>query len=466
MMRLRPVLILAALLLLPLSSLLAQAPPVTARRPLREDAEAIRALVAPLNAALTREGLTVVADPKILVVTRAELEPVLRAELEPQLRAVLAGAPEYQLGQAVDLSVDMFLKAALCKYGFSTKAIYVIPENFVALAELYPDGKLMDPDFFRAVFLHELVHACDDARHDMGKLIAPIQTAEALQAMNALIEGHAQFITRRILSAEGKVAWFEELEHMLTAPPPGNDASAKYLAGVLIANANVYADAERFFQAMAQRTPPVTFADLLANPPAGLDPILMPERYGQPAPVATLPLTLALDAFSKAANRPDWSHRVVGMTLMQLRATFSLLPAEQVAKAMAGILDVEVAVHAAQDGSAQIVAGVFEMADDDAARAMYDLDEALLRAKDEAMKEGVIRLVSHEYLAPVVQGADAAVLARKQVAVQGLPKPLPGFSLIVRQGRAVAEIMSVNGGNDEATLIGWAETLLARLAAK
>ncbi len=456
--------LLCALFLAPLP-LSAQDDPRSSRgdaRPLYRDAAAIGALVAPLCDAIEKTGLPPKRDIPVKVVSREELVPVLHEELEPQFRAVIPGVTQQQLDQIVQISVQFYSSVLMCKYGFATKTIYVVPETFEAIAQVQPEVKVLDPEFFRAVFLHELVHACDDAGHDLGRQVAAVKTQEALQALNALVEGHAQAVTRQVLEAEGKSAWFAELEKVLTAEPAGVDPTMQYVLSILIAETQIYTDALRFFEAMGKRKPAPTFGELLANPPKSLDPILFPERYGRPDPEPLLAIDLALERFAQVARREGWTSTQASLSLLKIRSAFALLPRPEVDEVLRG-------VHAARnvaltppmaDGTQGLNALVIECAGAERGRGAYDLVARLLERKDEAMKTGVLHIASSAYDEPKVLGSDRALHSHKEVAVEGLPQPLVVHTLIVQRGAAVIELTS-NGLDVEVDeMAGWAEEML------
>jgi hypothetical protein len=129
--------------------------------------------------------------PSITVLTRAMVREQLAAQatatdVPPEAitaaRAVLVmlglQQPEFDTDAAVDVAANLLL----AQYDPATDRIIVVE-----------DARTGDPIVDNAILFHELVHAQQDARHDLQALFDTVNSVDSLIEARALFEGEAQF---------------------------------------------------------------------------------------------------------------------------------------------------------------------------------------------------------------------------------------------------------------------------------
>lgn len=124
-----------------------------------------------LTRAMVREQLAVQAmatdvPPAATTAARAVL---VMLELQP---------PEFDTDAAVDVAANLLL----AQYEPATDQIILIE-----------DARTGDPKVDNALLFHELIHAQQDARHDLQALFGSINSVDSLVEARALFEGEAQF---------------------------------------------------------------------------------------------------------------------------------------------------------------------------------------------------------------------------------------------------------------------------------
>jgi hypothetical protein len=129
--------------------------------------------------------------PAVTVLTRAMVQEQLTAQAAATdvppaaitaARAVLVmlglQQPEFDTAAAVDEAANLLL----AQYEPTTDQIILVE-----------DARTGDPIVDNAILFHEIVHAQQDARHDLQALLGSINSVDSLVETRALFEGEAQF---------------------------------------------------------------------------------------------------------------------------------------------------------------------------------------------------------------------------------------------------------------------------------
>ena len=135
---------------------------------------------------------------KIKLVKRNAVRDVLIEELLPQLKKLLKGAAPDTISRQAETAAHSMSQVFLGKYSYLKKELYLIPDNVKAQVEML---EINDEDFEDFVFLvvaHEMVHALDDQHFDLQESLRTRDSAEKMQAFNALAEGHAVYAAKGI----------------------------------------------------------------------------------------------------------------------------------------------------------------------------------------------------------------------------------------------------------------------------
>jgi hypothetical protein len=314
---------------------------------------------------------------------------------------------------AADQAGAQFAEFAFAKYSWSSKEFLVVLPTWNTKARLMDRIELVEDECVRAVLVHELVHALDDRTHDLGKSLLACADSDQVQGFNAVLEGHAQHLTRRVCAARGWSDGFATYTELIGALPPGLDEATLQIVRVQAATLNTaYAEGERFMAALLERGGEEAVARAFRAPPDAqtvfhpewfLDPRSKPEPAFDPGPAFAL--------FLKKFEAQDWTPTRMTLTPAQFAAALALLPPETVAPLLATLRAARITAlqPAADPGSKQVALGVLEFADEAAAKAYVAAARELSRTKDERMRTGTTRILSTTYdeLGPGLAGFHA-----------------------------------------------------------
>lgn len=364
-------------------------------------------------------GVKFASEPTYAISTRAELRKILEAELAPQMAMQAPQLTDEARRELTGQSANLMSIIALGKYAPATRSVHIVPENFKDLAEMYEKPRLNSLEYLRVVAIHELVHAIDEQVYSSMANLKHAKSADDLVIWGAVIEGHAQHVTRAILVAEKREELFRDFEAQVSAVPPGASSEGeKYYAQA--ANAHLifgYVDGRKFFDALAGLGRPSYVDDVFRKPPASRDVILQPASYYEPKA-----LRVAEDhtPFFKTfhAEREGWGFAVQNLGRVEMRAGIgSFLDEKETAFVLAHLVGGQMSTlsDAREDRVLQV--GVLGMTSEENAKTMYDLDLKISKAKDERMKEGMIRIVEAKYGELKTKSGVRHVFVRKKVSL-------------------------------------------------
>ncbi len=376
-----------------------------------------------------------------------QLHPLVEAELGSPGRAIklrLASAPEVHqalveenrviLGHQLDAPelvensaqalAEALTPILLAKYALGSGEILVLEENFGRLARALKLPELQSPEVLRAVILHELVHAFDDAQHGMGKTLLQLEAADRIKAMNAVIEGHAQHVARRISKQQGWLEGFESFNRAILASPIADPDSAEaYVQRVQSSTLTAYyLQGEKFIDAIAAAAGQPAVVALLKDPPTdmaviyepawALDPSLRPALVYDAAPA----LTVALADHTKEAG---WIQNATKISKAQLLAGISILGEGIGKQAIHSLRNAQARVALRQGPEAsQVILALLEFPSPGEAKVFFELNRATLRAKKEILSSQGVKLLSDGEEA-IEQGGLVGLLSRRRLEVSG-----------------------------------------------
>ena len=179
----------------------------------------------------------------------------------------------------VDNILTTQTESVLAIYSPTTKQILLHEENLDKYLQSYT-GK--PEKALQALVIHELVHSADDIRHDVFNQHA-LQYQEVF-AKSAVIEGHAQWQTRRICKQLQCSDAFQQLNKYMFDTATPDDPALQYVQNRSFKNLEfVYKEGERFIDELKQRENGDSLITLaFENPPRDsvqiIDPLSFPNR--------------------------------------------------------------------------------------------------------------------------------------------------------------------------------------------
>jgi hypothetical protein len=294
---------------------------------------------------------------------RAAVEETLAARFEPpiglrfvdvdEVAAFLAAenlqAIERRLPDraAAELEARAFAEAhaplLLAKYALKRNEIVVALDTWNRQAAALRRPEIGADETLRAVLVHELVHALDDAEHGLETLYARIDSRDTAAGVNAVLEGHAQHVARRVCAARGWTRGFEDFTQAIGALPEGSgdDGEALLLFRRIVSAGDraAYHDGERFIAALEKAGGPQAIARAFRDPPQDGQTVFHPEWFLDPSrrPASVFDLDAGIELFAERFDDATWSAGRSSLQPAQLEASLGLLPAEAVSRIVSSV---------------------------------------------------------------------------------------------------------------------------------
>lgn len=354
-----------------------------------------------------------------------EVEAALLAE-NRELMTRQLGDP-VQAEEAAAAFAHALAPALLAKYALLEREILVVPSSFERIAELIGEPAIDSVETLRGVLLHEVVHAADDELFQMGATLLSRTNAEQVMAFQAVMEGHAQAVARRLAGELGWTAGFETFDRAISAPPagpaPADEISRTMLRLQLATAATMYHDGERFMLALDAEGGAEAVRKAFLEPPLETGLIYAPEWFLHPErrPALAFDFDASLDRLAATFPEAEWRRGRLTLTPPQLEAVLALLDKEDVRRILAHLRQSRVQQFVSSGSGAQRLISVGLLEFDSAAEAIFYQAsyERLNRLRDEAMKEGGVSIAQARYT-PLVPPAPAGLFLEKTMRLTGV----------------------------------------------
>lgn len=176
----------------------------------------------------------------------------------------------------VDNILTLQTESVLAIYAPSVKQILLHDKN---LKKYFTSLKTGKKQAMQALLVHELVHAADDQKHDAFKHHS--MSYQEVFAKSAVVEGHAQWQTRKICKSLACSGAFENLNAYMFNSGSPDDPALQYVQDRSFKNLEfVYKEGERFIDKLKKReNPEAALALAFSNPPRDSIQIIDPDSF-------------------------------------------------------------------------------------------------------------------------------------------------------------------------------------------
>ena len=176
----------------------------------------------------------------------------------------------------VDNILNLQTESVLAIYAPSVKQILLHDSNLEKYFTSLKSGK---KQAMQALLVHELVHAADDQKHDAFKHHS--MSYQEVFAKSAVVEGHAQWQTRKICESLACSGAFENLNAYMFNSGSPEDPALQYVQDRSFKNLEfVYKEGERFIDKLKKRkNPDAALALAFSNPPRDSIQIIDPDSF-------------------------------------------------------------------------------------------------------------------------------------------------------------------------------------------
>jgi hypothetical protein len=358
-------------------------------------------------------------------------------------------------------------QAELARVGKGTIRVY--PEHAARMPRWHSSMQAAaGPDLIKLAMVHELVRSALETRYDLARKRATCRDAEEWFALEAVIEGRAQWVTRELAGRLGLQAAFPLLAQRLLYVPDVSPDPALRLMSQSVQRQKYWANTEGLtFWTYLDSVKEGDEAKVFARPPRETKWISQPALYVAAMRDRRQDLAAVLAALQTSLPGADWSVQPQAWTpgmLVQVAALLGERPRAE--KIVPSWVEGRSLIWSKKNDPACVVSlsvARFDSAGN--ARAYFGFAVDLQRKRDELSNTpgGLpLRVVESRTAKPALDAADEAILLEKKVELPGSRQPVPVHTLLVRQGDQVVE-MSWHGLSADVT---WAQSILRSLVAQ
>lgn len=280
------------------------------------------------------EARDIVARDRQVDLSKLSAEIADEREIAIHARTSLLGALSHDLSNAdfaeslVDNILHTQTASVLAIYSPDQRKILIHRDNLIDYLRTsrnsIPTGK-SDKAAIQALLIHELIHASDHIQHDAFSN-SNSTTYQEVFAKSTIIEGHAQWHTRRLCRLSGCSGAFDTLNGYMFEVDEQTDPALEYVQNRNFKSLEfVYKEGERFIDALMKRpNGQALIKTAFTSPPRDSIQIIDPQSFPNRArEVRNLILSNAIES----ADKP-WSKRHKGTLKRNVlaAAAFSVNP--------------------------------------------------------------------------------------------------------------------------------------------
>jgi hypothetical protein len=362
-----------------------------------------------------------------------------------------------------ELDIKQMARWALAKYSVREKAILVVPGNFVEQARGTGEAWLLENAALRMYLVHEAVHAADDLQWDLSKLLTNAKDAEALQALSAVMEGHAQLTARRVCEQKGWIKSFERMASFIGSTGGAVRVARQQLAPVRsLSKASIYRDGEAFMATVLAEGGSEAVARAFRTPPEDLQTISRPEWFLFPdtQPPLIYDFDVALNHVADGFDLKQWTQVRLSATPSQLRVGLETSPDEELDSWIRGLVRNRAASFypRVSPDSKAMGATLFQHATTRHATDAVALKEADSRRKDASLAKPAPNRVLHSNYQAVEQDSCRGFACSKRLRLLGVESEM--VYVVLSSGPVEVELMSWGGAVSRSVLVDLAINVL------
>lgn len=263
--------------------------------------------------------------PQIKTVGALQLIQALAEDLVPQFEKRFPGVSKPLIYLRAYLSAGIISPSLLGKYSFTTRTVYVVPANLEAVMQQKGISNEHREQILRIVIGHELVHGMQDQEVDLKRTVLAAESTDALNAVNAAIEGQAVFMQNMLAERLEYREAARKAAELFLVEDLKEDAwvyeRISHVQGVL--GEQIYMGGARFIAYQYGKGGMAAVWKVLAQPPQRSSMITQPETY------TTTPLpnpdygARFVPLRSNAGLDDSWAIEAAGIGDFQLRGVIS-----------------------------------------------------------------------------------------------------------------------------------------------
>jgi hypothetical protein len=325
-------------LLLVLPALVLLALPATAgptASPFADQATLERDLAPACDMVEAITGLKYETRPTVRVSDPASVAKILVHEFQALPDEMLGGVTREQLAHGV-------ARYLMAKYDPATHVIHVLPSAVDLVRKAQKDLPPLGEEHLRVLLAHEATHAMDFETYPIMALRARRRGVDGQQALNAVVEGHAQYVAEEAARRWKLTPAFDRITQAIAGTDdPSASGTEQALRNAMLSQIRfAYVQGHNFFTAVAKARGAAGVVEALRHPPTGSRQIEHPDLWLHPAAQRPQPdVKTLVDAFRPVFDAKAFSLTTNRVLEAALRSQAVRLPQERRAGYLRGYQD-------------------------------------------------------------------------------------------------------------------------------
>lgn len=385
--------------------------------------------------------------PRCRLATPTERKDWQREELSQQLRWQFPDLDAEAFRRTLPAVQDAAQRVAVARYHPASGEILLIPENLDAIAR-WDEGlaRVRTPAFLQLAIVHELARCALDRRYHLTRRQVACRDAEEYLALQALVEGRAQWVTRAVAGRLGTEAifplWCQRFIHL---PDTATDPALRS-ASQEVLRQQCYAafSGQEFYAALEANGVRDAERQVFTRPVCPLSWIERPERFMQAVRTQRPELAAVLAGVEAPAGAAGWVTSQEPWTAVMVRQIADLFGERaRCVPVVHSWSEGRLRVWTAKENLAHQVALGLARFDDVAGAKRYVAFTADLQRKQDTKwgaEDSPFRILETHTKAITIAGADEAMWVERKMQFSGATNSVAVTMLTVRLGDAVMEI--------------------------
>ena len=264
--------------------------------------------------------------PEIRIVDKDRVKNAYIEDLTSQLKWAMPERNESQIHEIAESKASKICSYMLCKYGYLDNVLYIVPGNINALIRSNEIKERSFKPILTLLIAHELTHALQNQEIDIVEKFKSLDSIEKLEALNAVLEGHALFIQENISqylesndtklqSREIKTPKYENIEDQ-------NMELNKKIEDVWLKE--IYERGKKFIEFYYQEGGTEKVWKILSQPPTNTSMLFNPETYTE-AESKKIEYSQILEGLERFFGDQEWIVENIDVPKLHLHSVFRLL---------------------------------------------------------------------------------------------------------------------------------------------
>ncbi len=396
-------------------------------------------------------GRSFKAGISVSIKTPDEILDILKKEADWRYKGVSLPVRDKNRTNYLNQINHLLSRLLMGKLAIGQNKIYIVPENIRRLNDMLTERSILSKRFLKILLIHELVHVQDDQYYDLRSFFTGVKTHSDMLVREAVVEGHAQYITKKVMARLGQKKDFEKFKEVVTSPPSRETSLKAYMKRVFSSNLRFsYKQGHAFWKTLHKKNVTPLPERVFQNPPSSSAMISTPEYYLNPDTYNLSGVKSKIDTMvqtvKKTFSTDKWSSRALKIQRHKLKTALSLLPAEAAVRGLQKFQTGKVLMVKSKQENQSVYSLSFLAFDHHAAaRQFFALEKEVLDAKKKKFQSQSVQFVGESR--EKKKFGDTAFINVYDLKIRG--QEVTTTTLVILKNQYVFELNLTVQGNEE-----------------